>query len=264
MENVYLYASAFLRHWWPLVSTGSILGFEEFSERYWTWASNYLKKIHENKRGIIKVCALLFASFLSGYFARNDEHSALIAANNELTKISNQLNDAQRRLEEVSATQAEPRMAFSRIEIVKVLPVFNGWVGEQDVITKLWLCNAGQSAAKPLSFNVFPFLSDKVLSTDEEENYMGYVKNKANAYQPVNEVQAGDTASYLPHNGFMADTWNGFEQKKKYLYLFSSLSYLSEISQKSITSEICLYFSNNNLNDWSYCTSGHNKITRGN
>lgn len=80
MGDAYLYFKDIFAHWWPLVSAGSLLGIEEFSERYWPWASKWLKKIPDRTRSRSKAGALVVAALYSGYLAWNDEHQALLKA----------------------------------------------------------------------------------------------------------------------------------------------------------------------------------------
>jgi hypothetical protein len=91
MGTLYLYATTFLSHWWPLVSAGSLLGLEEFCERYWSWAKNRLEKVPGHWRGRLKVSALVLAAIWSGYLAWSDEHSALVAMTEQKDQLQSQL-----------------------------------------------------------------------------------------------------------------------------------------------------------------------------
>ena len=90
MGNFYLYATAVLGHWWPLVSAGSLLGIEEYAERYWRKASLHLKKIPTGWRHNIKVLTLIFAALYSGYLAWSDEHKELVELKSRISEYPHQ------------------------------------------------------------------------------------------------------------------------------------------------------------------------------
>jgi hypothetical protein len=90
MGSPYLYVSAFFSHWWPLVSAGSLLGVEEFAERYWPWARKWLLKIPGRWRKGATVGALVIASFYSGYLAWSDEHEKVSSMQQEMATHPNQ------------------------------------------------------------------------------------------------------------------------------------------------------------------------------
>lgn len=105
--NLYLYVSAFLSHWWPLVTAGSLLGVEEFAERYWPWAQERLVKIGARWRKGAPIVALLVASLYSGYLAWSDEHTALIDAQTKLIQREDNQQQIDKLKSQVSELQRE-------------------------------------------------------------------------------------------------------------------------------------------------------------
>ncbi len=91
MGDLYQFLQAFVSHWWPLVSAGSLLGIEEFAERYWGWLSEKLKKIPDGRRNKLKLTAMVIAAFYSGFLAWSDEHNARIAAEHAASERSRNL-----------------------------------------------------------------------------------------------------------------------------------------------------------------------------
>src|SRR5476649_1919961 len=87
MADFYLYLSALFVHWWPLVSTGSLLGIEEFCERYWKWARQKIVKIPLEWRQRIKVGALIAAVFWSGFLAWSEEHETRVKAEKSFSNM---------------------------------------------------------------------------------------------------------------------------------------------------------------------------------
>lgn len=75
------------------MSAGSLLGIEEFCERYWGWAKEKIEKVPGSWRSRLKVGALVVAVFWSGYLAWSDEHSALVAAKADADRLQGQLQN---------------------------------------------------------------------------------------------------------------------------------------------------------------------------
>ncbi|HYA74945.1 MAG TPA: hypothetical protein VEF36_17510, partial [Roseiarcus sp.] len=109
MGDIYLYAVAFIPKLWPLVSAGGLLGFEEFAERYWLWASRWLKRIPEKRRRHIKVATLFFATILSGFLAWSDEHKARLEAERAKFTSFERPNDLSSTIDRASKDTAADR-----------------------------------------------------------------------------------------------------------------------------------------------------------
>jgi hypothetical protein len=221
MGNIYLYATAFFGHWWPLVSAGSLLGFQEFVERYWAWGNQrYQKVIPAEKRGRIKVAALLLACLYSGYLAWSDEHTSLLEANDKLARKS---------VEVVNGA----KMVFSRIEPEKQANALEIDGQKQDLYNfKIWFKNSGAMSAQSPSLRALPFLSDNILSSTDEDNYMKIATNRPNIDMKDNDAQPGTDVFYYTNTGYMGREWDRFTQQKEYLYIFSILSYPDEASRR--------------------------------
>ena len=257
MGNFYLYAAAFFGHWWPLVTAGSVFGLEAIAEQN-SWASEQLSKIPNYRRGQVRIAASLVGVIVSGYLAWSDEHAALIEANNNLTRAASDLAEAKTQL-----SQKMARMDFLRLEPeIKPLVEINNETKQDIYLFKVWFHNVGQAAAQSVSLRSVPVLSDTILSSTEEEKNMDYIKSPGAVSD--NDVQPGDSSFYYANSGLLGPAFDKFLQRKQYLYLFTILTYHDEASNKPIITEICRYFSNNDLNNWQYCASGHNKITRQN
>jgi hypothetical protein len=129
---------------------------------------------------------------------------------------------------------------------------------------KLWFQNNGQVAAQSITLRSEVFPSDSILSASDEEKHMSVLeKQDNNGVINNNDVQPGDRRFYWSRSGLLPQGYRPFLEGHKFLYLFATLTYHDEISDKPITTEVCRYFSNGNLNDWRDC-NGHNKITRQN
>lgn len=92
------------------MSTGSILGIEEYAERYWKWASDRLKRIPVGIRSKGKIAALMFALFYSGYLAWNDEHQQFLAEQGARQTAEGQVSELRRQLSASSPSELQSRI----------------------------------------------------------------------------------------------------------------------------------------------------------
>jgi hypothetical protein len=259
--SIYFYASADFWHWWPLVSAGSLLGVEEFLERYAPWAS--LRKLPDKWRNGLKIAALVLSVFYSGYLAWSDEHQRAEAERAQRMTAEGERDEARRELERLrSQPAAAAKMVFNRIEPLTQSTVAQN--GDAFISYKVWYKNDGSLASNSFQFRAIPLIEDNVLSHDEEESFFDMLK-RISPVDVVAEIQPGENAYFIPSAGYMQSAWDDFMQKRKPLfYLFSTLTYRDDNAQDqhSVTTESCLIFKNGNLNEWGYCATGHNKIIR--
>ena len=259
MGLLYEYVAAFFWHWWPLVTAGSLLGISEYVERYWQWGSTQLKRIPVDKRRQAKAGALLIACLYAGFLAWGDEHAALFSANEKLNQATNDLAAARRQ-----SSQSGAKMNFIQLAPVDN-PIDIDGVRQDSYHFEVWFRNLGQQAAQSSSLRALPYLSDAIFSRAEEETqFANALRNRAGDVSK-NDVQPGDTVFFSSNEGFTGTGWDLFTGNKKILYLFGQLTYQDESSpDRPTTTDICIFFVKNDLTTWNYCTSGHNRITRGN
>ena len=81
MEDFYLYALSTWTRFWPLVTAGSLLGVEEFASRYDLPINRYKRFVNGNSRRLLQTFALVFAMFISGFLAWDDEHKKVASLN---------------------------------------------------------------------------------------------------------------------------------------------------------------------------------------
>jgi hypothetical protein len=103
------------------VSAGSLLGFEEFAERYWRWASELIRKVPEDRRRTMKGVALLLAVFYSGFLAWSDEHQAFLAERHDKELAERARDDAVASLNNFKREQET-----SEVQI-------DAWTGDQPI-----------------------------------------------------------------------------------------------------------------------------------
>jgi hypothetical protein len=252
MESLSLYASAFIEHWWPLASAGALLGIDTFADHL--GLGKLASRIPENRRTPLRITAALLAVLISGYLTWSDEHASVIAANKTVQQNNDQLADLRGQL-----SQKKARMDFVKLEPETMITNAT----DQMWNFLVWFQNNGQVAAQSIQLRSRIFLSDDMLGRVAEEENMKFAEQLA---LPVSnsEIQPGTKASYGTNSGLTGEGYRVFQQGRKYLYLFGTLTYHDEISDKPITTEMCLFYTAANLNLWQFCLSGHNRISRQN
>ena len=110
------------------MSAGSLLGIEEFAERYWGWASKQLKKIPDDRRRNIKSVALLVAVLYSGFLAWNDEHQALIKEQANNVATIKERDDAAKERDDAVSSLRNYKLENTSSEVT-----IDAWGGDQPV-----------------------------------------------------------------------------------------------------------------------------------
>jgi hypothetical protein len=124
----------------------------------------------------------------------------------------------------------------------------------------VWFKNEGQVAAQSPTVGIMPVLTDKIISRDEEETYLNMATTNG-LFKSNGDVQPGHDVFFVRPSGLNEAELVDFQRKKKYLYVFSSVTYSSEGSNQRIyVTETCLVFCNGDINVWNGCLSGHNKV----
>jgi hypothetical protein len=125
---------------------------------------------------------------------------------------------------------------------------------------KLWFKNEGQAPARLLTLGTMPVLTDKILTSAEEEDYF---KTAATQWSVKidGDVQPGQTISFASQNGIDDPGWTEFQAKRKYLYSFLAVTYRAEdaSSHKEIVTETCVWFRNADTKTVNDCQSNHNR-----
>jgi hypothetical protein len=126
----------------------------------------------------------------------------------------------------------------------------------------LWFKNEGPAPARLLTLGTMPVLTGKVLTPDEEENYLD-VAARQWSIKLDGEVQPGQTTFFTSQNGIDDQGWTEFQAKRKYLYSFLTLTYRAEKSanQNVIVTETCIWFQNADVSTANKCQSGHNQVS---
>jgi hypothetical protein len=106
-----------------------------------------------------------------------------------------------------------------------------------------------------------PVLTDKILTPDQEENYLGFAARQWSV-KLDGEVQPGQSAFFTSQNGIDDEGWSEFQAKRKYLYSFLTVTYRAEnsASQNEIATETCVWFQNADVSAANACQSGHNRV----
>jgi hypothetical protein len=127
---------------------------------------------------------------------------------------------------------------------------------------RLWFENEGPAPARLLRLGTMPLLTDKILTQDEEENYLD-VAARQWSIKLDGAVQPGQTAFFTNQNGIDDEGWTEFQAKRKYLYSFLTLTYRAENSgnQNEIVTETCIWFQNADVSTANKCQSGHNQVS---
>ncbi len=125
---------------------------------------------------------------------------------------------------------------------------------------RLWFKNEGQEPARLLTLGTMPVLADKVLTPEEEENYLD-VAEKQWSTKLDGEVQPGQSTFFTSQNGIDDEGWSEFQAKRKYLYSFLAVTYKVEnsASQNEIVTETCIWLQNADVSTVNKCQSGHNR-----
>jgi hypothetical protein len=124
----------------------------------------------------------------------------------------------------------------------------------------VWFKNEGQVAAQSPTVGIMPVLIDKIISRDEEETYFNMARTHR-LFKSDGGVLPGHDVFFVGPSGLNEAGWVDFQGKKKYLYVFSSVTYSSGGSNQRISvTETCVLFGNGDINIWNGCLSGHNKV----
>jgi hypothetical protein len=171
------------------------------------------------------------------------------------------LNDSNKALDTTKQAGLAAELVFTHAEPVQQ-PLLIRDERLELVNLKLWFKNEGQAPARLLTLGTMPVLTDKILTQDEEENYLD-VAAKQWSIKLDGEVQPGQTAFFTSQNGIDDQGWAEFQAKRKYLYSFLTVTYRAEnsASRGEVVTETCVWFQNADVSTANTCRSGHNQAT---
>jgi hypothetical protein len=127
----------------------------------------------------------------------------------------------------------------------------------------MWITNLGQGTAKLHNVAISVEFQDEMLTPEKEAERMQYVaSNRAAIGVALNsELVTGQKSAYPSRAGFPDELWSKFTGKNQYLYVFGLITFSDEKSgDQDARTEVCVRLYD--LNNWSYCTSGHNQTVR--
>ena len=246
LARLYEFGWALGTNWWGWV-TGLLLVTEQAIELFFPTGWKKLEaKFPKEKRRRLLLWGSLATFVLASFQAFDDVNKQLRQA---------QTKSSDRPLQIVQGA----KLVFSRAE-AELQPANDSMSGIY--LVKLWFQNSGNVAAEDAKVNVFPIITDSILSNEDETKYSLY--KSPNKVKNENDVQPGDRVVYYASAGYVEEYWKRFSQGNSYLYLVGTVDYKDQLSngKSRITTQMCMFFQKNDLNNWRYCAVGGNRILR--